>query len=800
MSILPLSNSQRSWFALHFMAMQAKSPLRLEIGHVLFIDIVGYSALLINEQSDLLAELNDVVRGTEHFRSAEAEGKLVRLPTGDGMALVFHNSPEEPVRCALEISQALKEHPKLRVRMGIHSGPVNEVADVNERANVAGAGINIAQRVMDCGDAGHILISKHVAEDLQHYPEFRPYLHDIGECAVKHGETISIVNLYTPELGNPSPPRLKGAETQMRSRRRRNTLLLGAAGLVALIVAGFFLLPRASARKIDKSIAVLPFQNLSDEKENAYFADGMQDDILTNLSKIGDLKVISRTSVNSYQGDGGHNAREIGKALGVASLLEGSVRRVGNRVRVNVQLIDTSNDEHIWAEDYDRDLTDVFAIQTDLAQKIASALQAKLSPSEKAQLNRQPTQNPDAYLLFLQAQDSASKMDMFRDTSLKAEPLFEQAIKLDPNFALAYAGLSKLESWLYHTSDPIPARRDKARLNADEALRLRPDLPEGHLALGFSYYYGDRDYNRALAEFEIAKRGLPNQSEAYLAIGAIQRRQGKWTESNANFEKAATLDPKNTDILINLAFSYMAQRNYEAAEKVLDRAIVAEPQLSEACAIKGLMAVDWKGDPSLAEKEFSMIPSQDDPGGLITWGRAWILMLKRKFPEALQVVQQYRGETLTIGQACPRPKALLEGQLYLYEGDKEKAHIAFEHARPVAEQLVREAPQEPTRHGQLGLILAVLGEKEEAIKEGKRAVELLPESQDAFDGPQATESLALIYTWSGEFDEAFRLLDHLLVVPNFTITVPILKLDPSWDPLRADPRFQALIEKHSSKT
>jgi TolB-like protein/Flp pilus assembly protein TadD len=776
------------------MPIQANSSFRLEIGHVLFIDIVSYSALLLNEQSDLLTELNEVVRGTKHFRSAEAEGRLVRLPTGDGMALVFHNSPEEPAHCALEISQALEEHPKLRVRMGIHSGPVNEVADVNERANIAGAGINIAQRVMDCGDAGHILLSRHVAEDLQHLPEWRPYLHHVGECAVKHGDTISIVNLYTTELGNPNPPRLKLAETQVRRRRRRNALLLGTASLVALILAGFFLLPRASARKIDKSIAVLPFQNLSDEKENTYFADGIQDDILTNLSKIGDLKVISRMSVMSYRGDGARNAREIGKALGVATLLEGSVRRVANRVRVSVQLINASNDEHLWAEDYDRDLTDVFAIQTDLAQKIASALQAKLSPNEKARLDHRPTQDPNAYLLYVQAHDYANKMDLFHDTSVKAEPFFEQAIKLDPNFALAFAGLSMVESWLYHSSDPIPARRDKARFNADEALRLQPNLPEGHLALGFSYYYG------ALAEFEIAKRDLPNEAEAYMAIASIQRRQGKWAESNANFEKAATLDPKNATILTNLASSYMAQRNFEAADKILDRAILAAPQSSEACGIKGLVAIHWKGDLSLAENEFSKIPAQADPSGLMTWARAWILTLKRKFPEALQVLQQFRGETLANSTTAPRPKALLEGQLYLYQGEKERARTAFEHARAVAEQLVREAPQEPTRHGQLGLILAALGQKEEAINEGKRAVKLLPESEDAFDGPQATESLALIYAWTGEFDEAFRLLDHLLVVPNFSLTIPILKLDPSWDPLREDPRFQALIEKHSAKS
>ena len=319
--------------------------------------------------------------------------------------------------------------------------------------------------------------------------------------------------------------------TAAETHLRRNMIILVATGVIVSAAAGFFLLPRTSARNIDKSIAVLPFENLSGDPDNAYFADGMQDDILTNLSKIGDLKVISRMSVMSYRGSGTRNARDIGKALGVATLVEGSVRRIGNRVRVNVQLINASNDEHIWAEDYDRDLIDVFAIQTDLAQKIVYTLQAKLSPNEKVRLDRPPTQDPNAYLLFVQAHDYANRTDMFRDTSFKAEPLFEQAIKVDPNFSLAYAGLSMLESWVYHSFEPLPARREKARLNADEALRLQPDLPEGHLALGFSYYYGDRDYRRALAEFEIAKRGLPNEAQAYMAIGAIQRRQGKWVES-----------------------------------------------------------------------------------------------------------------------------------------------------------------------------------------------------------------------------------------------------------------------------
>ena len=582
-----------------------------------------------------------------------------------------------------------------------------------------------------------------------------------------------------------------------RSHRGRNLIMLIAIGVIISAGAGFFLLPRASARKIDKSIAVLPFQNLNDEKENAYFADGIQDDILTNLSKIGDLKVISRMSVMTYRGDGARNAREIGKVLGVATLLEGSVRRAGNRVRVSVQLINANNDEHIWAEDYDRDLTDVFAIQTDLAQKIASALQAKLSKSEKARIDRMPTQNPDAYLLFIQAHDYANRPDMFREASFKAEQLFEQAIKLDPNFAAAFAGLSKVESWIYHSFEPTPARREKARFNADQALRLQPDLAEGHLALGFSYYYGDRDYERALAEFEIAKRDLPNEAQAYMAIGAIQRRQGKWAESTANLEKSAALDPKSENVLFNLASNYMAQRNFETADKIFDRGITTAPQSFGSLGMKAAMAIIWKGDVAFAENQLSLVPPEFDPDGIVTSARVWVLTLQRKFADALQVAQQFRGETLAYFNTAPCPKAFLEGRLYLYQGDRMKAQAAFEHARTSAEKLVRDAPGDSTRHGQLGAILAGMGLKEDAIKEGKKAVELLPESQDAFDGPQATAALAEIYVWVGENDEALRLLDHLLRVPA-GLTVPLLKLDPVWDPLRKDPRFQALIDKYAA--
>jgi serine/threonine-protein kinase len=572
------------------------------------------------------------------------------------------------------------------------------------------------------------------------------------------------------------------------AHRRRNLIMLIATGLVVSAAAGFFLLPRVSARKIDKSIAVLPFENLSDDKENAYFADGIQDEVLTNLSKIGDIKVISRTSVMAYRGHA-PNIREIGKALDVGTILEGRVRRIGNRVRVNVHLINAENDEHIWAEEYDRDLTDIFAIQTDLAQKIAGELRAKLSPVEKARIERRPTKNGEAYLAFIQAHDLFTRPDKLRGDTEKAEQLFEQATKLDPDFAGAFAGLAWVHDWVYHSFDPTPARKEKARAAAEAAIRLQPDLPEAHLALGFYYYYCERNYQRALDEFEIAKGSLPNSADVYLAIGAIERRQGKWAQSTANLNKAASLSPKDAWILVNLGDNYRANRDFEAADKTYDRAIEAAPNSFGVRAHKAELAIDWKGDLSVMEKELAKMLPGVDPDGLITFARVQFLMLQRKFPEALGVLKQLPKD---VPYDVQLPE-LLEGAIHTFLNDKEKARSAFERARTIAEKLVREGPNDAKRHARLGLILAGLDRKDEAIAEGKRAVELGPESQDALDGPNITLGLAKIYTWTGEIDQALQLLDHSLNTPN-GVTVPALKLDPIWDPLRSDPRFQALID------
>src|SRR6202043_832380 len=403
------------------MSAEPKPHLRLEIAYVLFIDIVGYSKLLIDEQKELLQKLNEIVRQTEQVRAAEAEGKLVRLPTGDGMALVFSNNPEAPVECALDISKALLNHPEIKLRMGIHSGAVNQITDVNDRSNVAGAGINIAQRVMDCGDAGHILLSKHIAEDLAQYRRWQPYLHDLGECEVKHGDRVHVVNLYTEEVGNPAIPekfsRLPAVEAAVSAATKltskpavpRWLLIVAAVLILGALAIGLLLLqskrsPTAATTSTavpEKSIAVLPFENLSANQENAFLTYGVQDEILTELAKIADLKVISRTSVMQYKSGIARNLREIGQQLGVAHLLEGSVQRAGGKVRVNAQLIDARTDRHLWAENYDRPLDDVFAIQSEIAKTIANQLQAKISPTEKAAIEKPPTTDLVAYDLYL---------------------------------------------------------------------------------------------------------------------------------------------------------------------------------------------------------------------------------------------------------------------------------------------------------------------------------------------------------------------------------------------------------------
>src|SRR6188472_2469252 len=547
------------------------------------------------------------------------------------------------------------------------------------------------------------------------------------------------------------------------SHHRRNIIMLVTTGVIISAATGFFLLPRVAAHKVDKSIAVLPFENLSDEKENAYFADGVQDDVLTNLSKISDLRVISRTSVMQYRGRP-TNLREIGKALGVSNILECSVRRAGNKVRVNVQLIDANTDEHIWANDYDRDVTDVFAIQSDLAREIANALQAKLSPAEKSQMTRKPTENGEAYLAFVEAHDlSCSYED---PAKLKqSEQLYQRAVDLDPKFALALARYSQLESWMVHDGDRSLERRNKARSLAERALQLQPDLPEAHLALGFSYYWGDNDYDAALKEFEIAQRTLPNESEVYLALGAIQRRQGKWAESTANLEKAASLNPKDTWPLQNLAFNYAMQRNFGAAIKTIDHALELNPKGVALWEIKVKLAIAEKADFSVYEQaleKMKSLPMSSEERLKVVAAQADLLLFQRKYQQVMQLAQSIPDESLAAIPDAPAGKYYAIGIAQKGLGDDAAARAAFLQAKNILEEQLKQKPDDPGLHIQLAKLLAWLGEKDAAIAEAQRATDLRPESKGAFDGPRITEDVAQVYAIIGDNAHAIELLDGLL--------------------------------------
>ena len=810
------------------MVTEAGSDLQLEIGHVLFMDMVGYSKLLVDQQHELQRGLTEIVQSTEQVCVAEAAGKLIRLPVGDGMALVFFDSPEAPVRCAIEISQRLKEHPQLQLRMGVHSGPVNQVRDVNDRTNVAGAGINTAQRVMDCGDAGHILLSWHVAENLKHYRQWQPHLHDLGECAVKHGERVHVVNFYNGKLGNPELPekfRHEGGRKGLSPRpvsgsdarlvRVRWALIAAALMIIVGIAVGIPLfLHRPSGKSAsasiskssplpavipEKSIAVLPFENRSADRENAYFADGVQNEILTDLAKIADLRVISRTSVMQYKSGAERNAREIGQQLGVAHLLEGSVQRSRNRVRVTSELIDARTDTHQWAEHYDRDLADVFGIQSEIAKAIADQLQAKLSPQEKARVEEIPTENSEAYVFYLRANQISRNPDTLLEDYKTAEQLYMQAIELDPNFALAHARLASTRAEIFHFYEPLDMWKEKARAEAEIALRLQPALAEAHFALGQCIYWMDQDYDRALKQFEIASRLSPSNGDIGRLIAAIKRRQGKWQESLEEYERVARIDPQNPNTVRELLFTNTAMRRWPKAAQWAERLRTMAPASLVAKIQSGYVDFWWKGDTRLMKSLLDQVPSGVDPDGVVTGCRWDAAMLKRDYSAAKNLLQTSSVNEVSYTNGGPTPKIFLEGCTYLAQGDNVSAQKAFEVARPAFETSVKEAPENAERHANLGWFYAFMGRKDDAIREGQRAVELKPESKDAVDSAIMTCYLALIYARLGENDLAIPLIERLLKTPgavdsvDYSITINDLKYRWEWDPIRNDPRFQKLI-------
>jgi len=815
------------------MPTEQSSGVKFEVAHVLFIDIVGYSKLLIDEQSEALQELNQVVRNTEAARAAEAAGQRIILPTGDGMALVFTGSVEQPVECALQISQVLRAQPSLPVRMGIHSGPVHHVLDANQRENIAGAGINIAQRVMDCGDAGHILVSKRVADDLAQYRRWQPYLHEIGDVEVKHGVVVSVVNLYADVVGNPAPPaKFKPAAAPVRvagTPKPKQGMPWHEVALVALVLIGlisggiFFFHHRtpqqantaatsaspsapAVAAVPEKSLAVLPFENLSEDKANQFFTNGVQDEILSHLAKVADLKVISRTSVMQYKTGTPRNLREIGQQLGVAHLVEGSVQRVGNKVRVIAQLIDARNDAHLWAQTYDRDLADVFAIQTEIAKAIADQLQAKLSPAEKNAVEQRPTSDLTAFdqysrakTLILTASGTLTDKNM-----LQAVDLLNAAVARDPSFHAAFCQLVIAQGQLYAIyGDHTPARLAAAEAALQHAIQLRRDAAETHLARAAHLYHAFRSYKAALNELEAARAGLPNDPSIPEYTGYILRRQGKPEEGLRALEKAVALDPRNPATLAQLALSYQGLRRYPEDRATLQRVVEITPDDVTATVNVPKLDLLWRADTKPLHQFIERLRTERAPA-IADVADSWFecALAERNWPAAQQVLASLGNNPCGYDNVIILSRQFGEGLVGRAMHDDVRARKAFTAARLEQEQVVQQQKDYGPPLCTLALIDAALGNKDLALQEGRRAMELLHREKDATNGELLMGWFAVIAAWAAEKDLALQQLNTAIPLPgaaNYITSYGVLKLSPFWDPLRGDARFEKIVASLAPK-
>ena len=787
------------------MSANVKEEIELKIAHVLFIDIVGYSKLLIIEQCERLEALNEIVRNSAQFRSSDANGMLVRIPTGDGMALIFRDNVEAPLRCAVEIGQAVKIHREIQIRMGIHSGPVSEVTDVNQRTNIAGAGIDIAQRVMNCGDAGHILLSKHVAEDLAPHPRWNRYLHDLGECEVKHGDRIFLVNFYTDEVGNPHSP-MATASRRSQALRRQYSAIAAAALLIAAIGTGFWIYSRhATVPPSGKSIAVLPFENLSEEKANTYFAEGIQAEILTKLAAVHDLKVISRTSTAKYQSKP-NNLKTVAQELGVSTLVEGEVQRAGDKVRVNVQLIDAHADTHLWAKSYDRDLKDVLAVESEVSQEIADALQAKLSPSESHALASTETRDPEAYDLFLRGEYEFHQAEstLASDAYDRADGFYRLALARDPNFAQAAAELARnrlLRHWWI--SALTATQLQEVRSLVDRALALAPNSPEAHLALGLFFYYGHRQYENALDEFNRTIELQPNNVSARQYRAWVYRRRGEWERSLADAHRAEDLDPRDPSNPAQIGVTYGTLRQWKDAESAELRALAIDPHNTNAAANLLIIYLNGTGDIDSARRAFDGF-LEDTKNRLFGQGAAgygaggdlaavlgmavYIDVIERRFTDALEALDQRTSKNDPLQQLFPRVV------LALLAGQTEAAKSAGDAALPLLEAKLRERPDDTLVMRELSWVYLALGRDSDALHLSREAADLISIEKDASYGPTFQNGLAQIEARAGAPEEAVKRLQHLLSIPaGAVVSIARLKIDPVWDPIRDRPDFQQLL-------
>jgi TolB-like protein len=724
----------------------------------------------------------------------------------------------------LESSRELKNHPHIQVRMGIHSGPVNKTTDVNDQSNVVGSGINVAQRVMDCGDAGHILVSKRLAEDLAQYRNWQPYLQDLGECEVKHGLRLHVVNLCKDGLGNPAlPEKLKRAKRWKqtgapirpitRPRWPKSVLVVALLLSAAVLAVSFSIFLRwrvpapnrgfsgASPAAIpEKSIAVLPFENRSEDKANAYFADGIQDEILTRLSKIADLKVISRTSTQHYK-SAPENLREIAKQLGVAHILEGSVQKSGDAVRVNVQLIKAANDSHLWADTFDRKLTDIFSVESEVAKAIADQLRARLTGEEEQVIAAKPTDNPEAYDAYLRGLAYTLKTADTTANALGAQKYLREAVRLDPKFALAWALLSYIDAAGYRNQalQPTVALREEARQAAETALTLQPNLGEALHAKGYYHYACLKDFDTAVRYFDQARQLLPNSSRILESLAYVERRRGQWDRSESYFNEAERLDPRNLHLLTQHAFTYFHHRRLPEALRKFNQVLDIAPDDLDTLGNKAAIA-QAEGDlPRAAALLAPLRPDDVDSNALATQVYQAILE-RRPAPVIPRLKEILAKPDPALGFSNGEMRFFL-GWAQEVAGDHSTAQGTWRQARSELEPFLKEQPENPYLIGDLALVNMGLGDKAAALALSERAMAANPIEKDPLTGPWFLEILARVAAQMGEPDRAIAALQKLLSIsyagpfPGGPLTPALLRLDPMFDPLRNDPRFQKLCEE-----
>jgi len=630
------------------------------------------------------------------------------------------------------------------------------------------------------------------------------------------------MNLHTPEVGNPqdstqlrhkTPEQFAGADGSLPYRRKSKRLLT-AALLVAVALAmgfGFWNLSRQLAPQLisspasaedgnatllpEKSVAVLPFENLSEDKDNAFLADGVQDDILTALSKVADLKVISRTSVDTYSAGAARNLREIAETLGVAYVLEGSVRQTGENVRITAQLTDARTGAQLWTESYERDLGDVFAIQSEIVQRIISQLHATVSPKEKAAIAERPTKDLAAYGVYVRAKALIATISLNAQINEKlreAVQLLEQAITRDPDFYLAYFQLSAAHDYLYFFGlDHTPARLALADAALKAVVRLRPDAGETHLARANFFYRCYLDYNHARAELALAQRALPNNSEIFELTGYMDRRQGLWNESARSLQRALELDPRNFFMLQQIALSYQEFRQFGAMAAALDRALALIPRDLDTRVTRALVDLEWKAEARPLHETVRTILAEDPAAAVDLAGQWFYVALCERDPgAAAQALAAMPASGTSIDLNFPR--SWCEGLAARVRGDGAAAQKAFLAARTEVERTVSEQPDYGPGLCVLGLTDAALGRKEEALREGRHAVELLPITKDSIDGAELVKYLGVIYAWCGEKDLAIQQIAATLQIPS-TLSYGNLKLHPYWDALRGEPRFEKIV-------